>query len=603
MARKIVCLFPGQGIKIDYNDNIFKSTEGKEAISYINSILKYDIQTTNQSSTIDSQLSILLMSHLLHQRIVNLPNIQIVAVAGHSLGQFSAALAAGAVSFKDCVDLVYKRAQYMDECIKEQDLKGIKSIMVACIHENVETLLPNIVSSIDGAYIANYNSSKQIVVSGAFNRDDLILKCKNPQGEAVSIAPIKCIPLPVAGAFHSPFMASANTKMNYAVNSVQFNAPVCGYVCNKTRDIVNDGTSIKNDLIDQMISSVYWTRIMQHISELKFDDIVEVNTGAVLAKFTSMNVYNSIEYIDNNKERQKDIEMSEVYNKDVNDNGSCTSSEYRGKRVLITGGTGGIGSMIIKHLIKSMGVEVFFSTSASARSMAEAMMSEFPDHVKGFICIDLMKKDAPAVIMHHAMKAFAGEEQRVEYTDDYCKIHAARPEANTGSSHEHAPDILINCAGISKDALFIGVSDDHWHEHMQVNLNTAWGLSKLSLKHMLRKKWGRVIAIGSVIGKTGNPGQVAYATSKAAVDGMTKSLAVEVASRGITVNSILPGFIETSMTAYLKDKKEIMDGILSRIPMKRLGNPIDVAIAVEYLIKASYVTGTSLEVSGGMCRF
>lgn len=283
----------------------------------------------------------------------------------------------------------------------------------------------------------------------------------------------------------------------------------------------------------------------------------------------------------------------------MNDNSALNDIQFNNKRVVITGGTGGIGSAIIEHLIHVFNMEIFLASSPTSYEAANNLMIQYPNNIKGFVCIDLMRTDAPEIIMYHAMLAFSGEIQKIEYTSEQVDFDAT----SMRQLSQNAPDILINCAGMSKDALFIGMTKDNWHKHMQINLYTSFFLSQLALKYMLPRKWGRVISIGSVIGKVGNAGQVAYATSKAAIEGMTKSLALEVATKGITVNSVQPGFIDTNMTSYIQNKEKIMAGIMSKIPMQRLGNGHDVAIAVEYLIKSQYVTGTALEVSGGMCRF
>lgn len=251
----------------------------------------------------------------------------------------------------------------------------------------------------------------------------------------------------------------------------------------------------------------------------------------------------------------------------------------RGKKVLITGGTGGIGSAIVEHLIHAFDMNIFIATSPSSEECAREMMHCYPNNISGFICVDMMESSNIENIMKEACASFQKKSGTIQ-----------------------APEILINCAGIAEDKLFLQVSDSLWNKHMQINLHSTWQITKSALIHMMKAKWGRVISISSIIGKIGNVGQVAYATSKAAIEGMTRSLSVEVADRNITVNSIMPGFIDTKMTTHLQHD-ERMKSICSRIPMGRMGTPQNVATAVEYLIKADYVTGTSLEVSGGMCRF
>ena len=161
-------------------------------------------------------------------------------------------------------------------------------------------------------------------------------------------------------------------------------------------------------------------------------------------------------------------------------------------------------------------------------------------------------------------------------------------------------DILVNNAGITRDNLFMRMKDEEWDQVIAVNLTAAFKLSRAALRNMMKKRWGRIVTITSVVGVTGNPGQGNYAAAKAGLIGMSKSLAAEIASRNITVNCVAPGFIATAMTDGLTDVQK--SSILTRIPAGRLGTPRDVAAAVVYLAseEAEYVTGQTLHVNGGM---
>ena len=164
-------------------------------------------------------------------------------------------------------------------------------------------------------------------------------------------------------------------------------------------------------------------------------------------------------------------------------------------------------------------------------------------------------------------------------------------------------DILINNAGVTRDQLAMRMQDELWDKVMQINLYSSFYLSKTVIKGMMRRKYGRIIQISSVVGFTGNAGQANYAASKAGIVGMTKSLALEVASRNITVNCIAPGFIKTPMTNTLTNDQK--DKLLQKIPAKRLGIPEDVAAASVFLAsdEASYVNGTTIHVNGGLVMF
>ena len=163
-----------------------------------------------------------------------------------------------------------------------------------------------------------------------------------------------------------------------------------------------------------------------------------------------------------------------------------------------------------------------------------------------------------------------------------------------------APDVFINNAGITKDNLSIRMRDEDWNEVIEINLSACFKLSKSLIRPMLKARWGRLIFITSVVGLTGNSGQTNYSASKAGLGGFSRSLAREVANRGITVNCVAPGFIETDMTNKLPD--DVKNKLASQIPNGKFGKPSDVADAVGFLAsnEASYITGNTLNVNGGM---
>jgi 3-oxoacyl-[acyl-carrier protein] reductase len=179
--------------------------------------------------------------------------------------------------------------------------------------------------------------------------------------------------------------------------------------------------------------------------------------------------------------------------------------------------------------------------------------------------------------------------------DDSIKALFDNLKTNHGSV-----DIVVNNAGITRDNLFMRMKDDEWNDIINTNLTSVFKVSKAAIRPMMKKRTGRIINIGSVVGTMGNAGQVNYATAKAGLLGFTKSLAREVASRGITVNTISPGFIDTDMTQTLTDEQK--EGIFSQVPANRLGKPEEIASAVAFLASdaAAYITGETLHVNGGM---
>jgi 3-oxoacyl-[acyl-carrier protein] reductase len=241
--------------------------------------------------------------------------------------------------------------------------------------------------------------------------------------------------------------------------------------------------------------------------------------------------------------------------------------DLTGKTALVTGASGGIGGAIAKALHGQGAKVVLSGTRAEALEAVRAELGE-----GAFI--------APANL------------------SDIASV-----EALTKSAEEAAGssiDILVNNAGITKDNLFMRMKDEEWDQVIAVNLTAAFRLSRAVLRGMMKKRWGRIIQITSVVGATGNPGQGNYAAAKAGLVGMSKSLAAEVASRNITVNAVAPGFIQTAMTDVLTDQQKEM--ISQRIPAGRMGLPGEIAAAVTYLAseEAAYVTGETIHINGGM---
>lgn len=236
------------------------------------------------------------------------------------------------------------------------------------------------------------------------------------------------------------------------------------------------------------------------------------------------------------------------------------------KRVLVTGATGEIGSAIVKEFHKN-GCEVIISGTRE----------------------EALKKLADEL----------GSRAHI-FPANLNNIQNAKMLINTVSEHMGGVDILINNAGITKDTLFMRMSDDEWLDVLTVNLHSTMALTRGAIKQMMKSKWGRIINISSIVGVTGNPGQANYAASKAGLIGMSKSIAREVASRGITVNCIAPGFVSSAMTSSLTDKQK--SSILENIPMGRMGEPKDIAHGALFLSsnEAHYITGQTIHINGGM---
>ncbi len=240
--------------------------------------------------------------------------------------------------------------------------------------------------------------------------------------------------------------------------------------------------------------------------------------------------------------------------------------DLTGMNALVTGATGGLGGAMARAL-HSQGAVV--AISGTRKEALEALATEMGDRV-------------------HVLPCNLG---------DAAQIEALVPDAEKAMGQL---DILVNNAGITRDGLFMRMKDDDWEQVLAVNLTSAFRLSRACLRGMMKRRFGRIISITSVVGVTGNAGQGNYAASKAGMIGMSKSLAAEVASRNITVNCVAPGFISSPMTDVLNEKQK--EAIMGTIPAGRLGEGQDVAAAVVYLAsrEAGYVTGQTLHVNGGM---
>lgn len=241
--------------------------------------------------------------------------------------------------------------------------------------------------------------------------------------------------------------------------------------------------------------------------------------------------------------------------------------DLTGRTALVTGATGGIGAAIAQAL-HGQGAHVVLSGTREA--VLEEKAAALGDRVSV----------APANL------ADLGSIEGL----------AKRAEELAGGGI----DILVNNAGITRDGLLMRMKDDDWDAVLAVNLTAGFKLSRALVRGMMKRRWGRIVGISSIVGATGNPGQTNYAAAKAGMVGFSKALAAEIANRGITVNVVAPGFIDTAMTEALTDAQK--EKLLAAVPAGRLGTPDDIAAAVVYLAsqEAAYVTGATIHVNGGM---
>ena len=240
--------------------------------------------------------------------------------------------------------------------------------------------------------------------------------------------------------------------------------------------------------------------------------------------------------------------------------------DFSKRKVLITGSSRGIGKKIAEDFI-SLGAEVLIT--GTNESLLSTVKKELGPKCHSFPCDFFNPKEIEMLI-------------------------------DQASDKLGSVDTLVNNAGITRDSLFLRMSMLDWQEVINVNLNSVMQLSHLAIKSMIKNRFGRIINISSIVGTTGNPGQANYAAAKAGLVGFSKSLALEVASRGITVNNIAPGYIQTDMTNKLTDKQK--EAILERIPARKLGVPADVSNLAIFLSssRADYITGQTFHINGGM---
>ncbi len=240
--------------------------------------------------------------------------------------------------------------------------------------------------------------------------------------------------------------------------------------------------------------------------------------------------------------------------------------DLTGKTALVTGATGGIGEAIARTL-HARGATV--TLSGTRQEKLDALASDLGERVH-VAAANLSSREAVDGLVPAAEAAMGGL------------------------------DILVNNAGITRDNIFMRMKDEEWDQVLEVNLTSVFRITRAAIKGMMKRRYGRIIGITSIVGVTGNPGQVNYSAAKAGLIGMSKSLAREVASRNITVNTIAPGFIATAMTDELNEKQR--EAILQTIPAGRLGTGDEIASAALYLAstEAAYVTGQTIHVNGGM---
>ena len=565
----IAFVFPGQGAqKVGMGKSLADDfpicrevfAEADDALGEALSTLCFEGPEERLLLTENTQPAILAMSVAV-QRLVDSHGIKAHFAAGHSLGEYSAHVAAGTLSFADALRTVRRRGRYMQEAVPVGEgamaaILGLDAIAVgrACDEAAAET--GRVVSA------ANLNAPGQVVIAGETSAVMLA-------GErAKALGAKRVIPLAVSAPFHCALMKPAEERLAPELRALDASNPRIPVVANVDAEPKHDAASSIEALVRQVSSPVRWEDVVRRLIADGAKTFVELGPGSVLAGLIKK-IDRGVTVMSVEDKQGLTAALSRLATADWR---LATDDFYMidltGRVALVTGASRGIGKAIAAKLASRGAQVVAAARSDNARATAEEISAAGG------------KADALALDVTEAGAADAAIAATV---GKYGRI-----------------DVLVNNAGITKDQLMLRMKRDDWDAVLGTNLTAAFALTQAALKPMLKARQGRIICISSVVGQSGNAGQANYAASKAGLIGFAKAVALEVASRGITVNVVSPGLIDTDMTRAITNGAH--EDWAARIPLKRLGTPEDIAAAVCFLAsdEASYITGQVLAVNGGM---
>ena len=471
-------------------------------------------------------------------------------VAGHSLGEYTALVAAGAIAFRDCLPLVRFRAQAMQEAVPEG-----QGAMAAILNLDDAAVRAACEEAAQGEVVqaVNFNAPGQVVIAGHKAAVARAMEACKARGAK------RALPLPVSAPFHSSLMRPAAEKLRGYLERVAVTAPTIALVNNVDvatraqpsgdqgcagaagglaralgRDHPEDeghGRDARPRMRPRQGARGHGEAHRWHAAQLRTGGQGVARAGAGGAEGHGMTL--------------------------------------AGKLALVTGATRGIGRAIALQLGRDGATVIGTATTQAGAAQISEALSQAGVQGAG-MALDVRDTAACDALLETLQK------ERGDVL------------------------VLVNNAGITRDNLALRMKDAEWDEVMETNLKAVFRLSRAVMRGMMKARWGRIINITSVVGASGNPGQANYAAAKAGVVGMTKSLSRELGSRNITVNCVAPGFIDTDMTRALPEAQRT--ALLGQIPLGRLGAPEDIAAAVAYLASpaAGYVTGCVLHVNGGM---
>jgi 3-oxoacyl-(acyl-carrier-protein) reductase/malonyl CoA-acyl carrier protein transacylase len=448
--------------------------------------------------------------------------------AGHSLGEYSALAAAGALSLSDTARLLRIRGRAMQKAVPVGTgamaaLIGLEFAQVADVA--AEAAQDQICQA------ANDNGGGQVVVSGDKGAVERAVEIAKARGAK------RAMMLPVSAPFHCALMQPAAEVMAQALAAVSVMPPAVPLVANVLARPISDPVEIVRRLVEQITGTVRWRDSVAFMAGAGVTTFYEIGAGKVLSGLVKR--------------------IAE---------GASGIPVGTPDDIATFVAAGGLGGAMARAL---HGQGAIVALSGTRREALDALAAELGARIHVLPCNLADKDDVESLV----------------------------PKAEEAMGQL---DILVANAGITRDNLLVQLRDEDWEQVVNVNLTATFRLARAAVRGMMRRRFGRVIGITSVVGITGNPGQSNYAATKAGMIGMMKSIAAEYAKRGVTANCVAPGFVATPMTDKLNDKQR--EAILSRVPAARLGTPADVAAAVVYLAsdEAAYVTGQTLHVNGGM---
>ena len=539
---KTAFVFPGQGSqKVGMLQDLYNAypivkqrfEEADEALGYSISKLCFEGPDTELVKTANTQPAILTASVACYE-ILKEQGFTPDIVGGHSLGEYSALVAAGVLNFKDAVYVVHKRGEYMQEAVPLG--KGAMAAILALPREQVVEICEEVNASVGSVQAVNFNCPGQIVIAGETAAVETAAEKMKEAGAK------RAVMLPVSAPFHSRLMEPAALRLKEELDKIQVSDAQIPVVANVTGKILTNANDIKESLVTQAANPVLWEDCVAEMVNFGVTRFVEVGPGKVLTGFT--------------KKINKDMELA-----NVEDIASLEKT---------LGASRGIGRAVAINLAQS-GADVVVNYSGSegaAQETVEAVQALGRKAIK--IKANVANADEVASMVEEAHKEFG-----------------------------HI-DILVNNAGITRDGLLMRMKDEDFDAVIDINLKGVYLVTKAVSKIMMKQRSGHIINMTSVVGVIGNAGQTNYAASKAGVIGFTKSCAKELASRGITVNAIAPGFINTDMTDVLPEK--VKEAMVTQIPLGRMADAEEVATVATFLASdfANYITGQVINVDGGM---